>query len=122
MVFNVGTLTALIRGIRENIEAFGGDPQRVTAVGQSVGASSIGSHLVSHRGKIGVPFQKAIMMSGASGLNFNINSNLVANNIAAVAREMNCIRGDIDTKKTLACLREVSLEKLTDVSVNLARQ
>ena len=115
-------LITVIRGVQENIEAFGGDSQRVSAVGQSVGASSIALHLVSYRGKIGVPFQKAIMMSGASGLNFNIDNNLVANNTAAVARELDCIKGDVDTEATLACLRATSLERSTNVSVSLARQ
>ncbi|KAL9112657.1 MAG: hypothetical protein Q9187_007740 [Circinaria calcarea] len=46
--------------VRDNIEAFGGDPENVTAIGQSVGASSIGLHLVSYKGRRGVPFQKAM--------------------------------------------------------------
>lgn len=47
-------------GVRDNIEAFGGDPNNVVAVGQSVGAMAIGLHLVSYSGKRGVPFQKAV--------------------------------------------------------------
>ncbi|KAI0002676.1 hypothetical protein F4779DRAFT_622185 [Xylariaceae sp. FL0662B] len=47
-------------GICDNIEAFGGDPQKVTAVGQSVGAGGISLHLASYEGNRGVPFQQAI--------------------------------------------------------------
>ena len=47
-------------GISDNIGAFGGDPGNVVALGQSVGASSIGLHLVSYSGTRGVPFQKAM--------------------------------------------------------------
>ena len=47
-------------GVRDNIEAFGGDPGNVVAIGQSVGASSIALHIVSYLGKRGVPFQKAM--------------------------------------------------------------
>lgn len=47
-------------GVRDNIEAFGGDSNNVVAVGQSVGAMAIGLHLVSYSGKRGVPFQKAV--------------------------------------------------------------
>ncbi|KAL8934882.1 MAG: hypothetical protein Q9211_004995, partial [Gyalolechia sp. 1 TL-2023] len=46
---------AAFEWVRYNIEAFGGDPNNVTAIGQSVGASSIGLHLTSYRGKKGVP-------------------------------------------------------------------
>ena len=61
-------------------------------------------------------------MSGASGLNFNIDSSLVADNTAAVAHEMNCVKGGPDSKDTLSCLREAPLERLINVSVSLARQ
>ena len=47
-------------GIKHNIGAFGGDLNNIAAVGQSVGASSIGLHLVSFSGTQGVPFQKAM--------------------------------------------------------------
>lgn len=47
-------------GIHDNIDAFGGDPGNVAAVGQSVGAMAIGLHLVSYSGTQGVPFQKAM--------------------------------------------------------------
>ena len=33
---------------------------QVTVIGQSVGASDIGLHLTSFKGKKGVPFQKAM--------------------------------------------------------------
>jgi predicted esterase len=77
---------AAFEWVQDNIENFGGDPERVTAVGQSVGASDISLHLTSFGGTRGVPFQQAIMMSGAPGLNFNTKSDLVTKNSAAIAR------------------------------------
>ena len=62
------------------------------------------------------------MMSGATGLNFNIRSDLVANNTATVARFVGCMKGDPDSKATLACLRGTSFERLMNVSVTLSRQ
>lgn len=47
-------------GVRDNIAAFGGDSGSITAIGQSVGSSDIGLHLVSYGGHRGVPFQKAM--------------------------------------------------------------
>lgn len=60
-------------------------------------------------------------MSGATGTNFNIMSKLVADNTANVAKSLGCTQ-DPDSEATLDCLRNVSLESLTDTSVQLARQ
>lgn len=56
-------LFRLIPGVKNNIAAFGGDPDNITAMGQSVGASSIGLHLTSYRGQRGVPFHKAMFVN-----------------------------------------------------------
>lgn len=60
-------------------------------------------------------------MSGATGTNFNIMSNMVADNTAKVATSVGCT-SDPDSQETLNCLRNIPFEKLTDVSVGLARQ
>lgn len=59
-------------------------------------------------------------MSGASGTNFNIMSNLVADNTATVAKSVGCTQDN--SQAVLDCLRQVPLESLMDTSVNLARQ
>lgn len=61
------------------------------------------------------------MMSGATGTNFNIMSNLVAENTANVAKSIGCTQ-DPDSEATLDCLRNISLESLMDTSVQMARQ
>ena len=58
-------LTALL-WIRHNIEAFGGDPDNITIMGQSAGAMSVQQHCLSPLSE-GV-FHKAVMCSGG-GLN-----------------------------------------------------
>ncbi|KAI2471288.1 alpha/beta-hydrolase [Annulohypoxylon bovei var. microspora] len=113
---------AALEWVRDNIENFGGDPQRVTAIGQSVGASDIGLQLTAFGGKQDAPFQQAIMMSGAAGLNFNTKSDLVANNSATVAQGVGCIKNkDSQSAETLQCLREAPFELLTDLSVTASR-
>jgi len=61
---NQGLLDQLmaLRWVKENIAAFGGDPERVTICGQSAGGMSVACHLNSPMGK-GL-FSGAIMMSG----------------------------------------------------------
>ncbi|XP_039453731.1 juvenile hormone esterase-like [Culex pipiens pallens] len=54
---------AALKWINRYIEFFGGDPNRVTLMGQSAGASSVGYHLYSDR-SMGL-FQQAALLSGS---------------------------------------------------------
>ena len=60
------------------------------------------------------------MMSGATGTNVNIMSKLVADNTANVAQSLGCSQ-DPDSEATLDYLRNASLERLMDTSVQIAR-
>jgi para-nitrobenzyl esterase len=58
---------AALRWVAQHIEAFGGDPSRVTAFGESAGAADIGTLIASPLGT-GL-FQRAILQSGGYQLN-----------------------------------------------------
>ncbi|EDO46238.1 predicted protein, partial [Nematostella vectensis] len=70
---NAGMLDQIqaLRWVKENIAGFGGDPNQITLVGNSAGASSVGLHLLSPLTK-GL-FQKAIMESGTELSPFAVN-------------------------------------------------
>lgn len=54
---------AALRWVKENIEAFGGDPNQVTIAGASAGGVSVDYHLLSNKEKL---FNKAVSQSGTS--------------------------------------------------------
>ncbi|XP_041989034.1 acetylcholinesterase-like [Aricia agestis] len=52
-----------IKWVRDNIGAFGGDPERLTLCGHSSGSSLVDMHLLTERPRL---FQQAILQSGAA--------------------------------------------------------
>ena len=62
--FAIMDMLAALRWVRANIAAFGGDPARVTVMGESSGAASVVALLVSPQAR-GL-FSQAIVLSGAS--------------------------------------------------------
>lgn len=56
-----------LRWVNQNIRAFGGDPNRVTLMGESAGAASVALHLLSAPASQSL-FQQAVMQSNPLGL------------------------------------------------------
>jgi para-nitrobenzyl esterase len=84
--------------VREQIAAFGGDPQRVTIAGSSAGALSVGLHLVSP-GSTGL-FDRAIIQSGPPTLRWRTRDEAEAQG-ARFAAALGCV----DPSQVLACMR-----------------
>jgi carboxylesterase type B len=98
--------------VKDNIAAFGGDPERITAFGLSAGGTFTSLHLVSYGGEQGVPFTQGWAMSGPPATALNMTSDVTELHTRAVAEKMGCSR-DSDLE-TLECLRAVPFEELTE--------
>lgn len=93
-----------LRWIRENIGAFGGDPDRVTIWGESAGAQSIAYHLFSYDGRDDNLYRSAIMESGGpTGAQVQALPYYTAA-VENLTRTVGCW----DAKDQLACLRGLS--------------
>ncbi|KAK3683500.1 Alpha/Beta hydrolase protein [Podospora appendiculata] len=103
--------------VRDNIEAFGGDPENITILGFSAGAHSIGHHIMYYaQTSKRAPFAKAILESGATTARavllpthprhlVQFREFLIAANVAGVPED-----------KIFPALRKLPLETITQAS------
>ncbi|KAF2109765.1 Alpha/Beta hydrolase protein [Lophiotrema nucula] len=104
-----------LQWVEDNIDAFGGDPEKITAYGTSAGGTFISLHTISYAGEKGVPFTQAWSMSGPPGTALNMSSDVTELHTKTVAQNLGC---DIEQdEKTLECLREVPVEKLLQAAM-----
>lgn len=104
---------AALKWIKENIEAFGGDPNSVTIFGESAGGMSTGCLILSPLTE-GL-FHRAIMQSGAP--NSYLGSEAFEPAMVkthSLAEKLNCTNDD--KKKMMKCLRAVSGDAIIEAT------
>ena len=98
-----------LKWVRDNIENFGGNPNKVTIFGVSAGGSSVGLHLLSPLSK--ELFHQAIAESGVDVSPFAIQPTSIGISVAKeLAQKLSCPTGQ--HSEMVACLRE---KKDTDI-------
>jgi len=101
-----------LQWVQDNIASFGGDPTKVTIVGQSAGAMSVLLHLVSPGSK-GL-YHQAIMESDPLAINYRTTSQSqwVTDSLAS---STNC--DSINKGTEVDCLRKLTPEELLEAKV-----
>lgn len=108
---NVGFMDQVmaLKWVRDNIAAFGGDPNRVTLMGESAGAVSAAFHMVSPLSK-GL-FQRAILQSESALYDMAVASKSKVENVTyKMAEFMECPTSNASA--LVECFREKDVMKL----------
>ncbi|XP_078581297.1 acetylcholinesterase-like [Branchiostoma floridae x Branchiostoma japonicum] len=99
----------VLKWVQQNIQAFGGNPDKVTIFGESAGGASVGMHLVSPASR-GL-FSRAIMQSGTGLTDFAFRPSGVADAVS-LAEQLAC--NTSSSRTMVSCLREVEAQVLVN--------
>jgi carboxylesterase type B len=104
-----------IEWVRDNIETFGGDPERVTILGQSSGGLAIGMQILAYGGAKPLPFQQGVAES--QSLEPGITSNFTIDAMTAVVQHVGCNSSGVHSPEAIACLRQLDTGTLLNASL-----
>jgi carboxylesterase type B len=102
-----------LQWVQQYISLFGGDPDRVTVMGESAGGSSIVFHLTSYGGDTKLPFQRAIPQSPA----FQFNINTTAGYELTMGMASNVTGTAISTVAELSLLDAATLKTINEQTI-----
>lgn len=108
---------AALNWVKQNIAAFGGDPERITLVGQSAGAASVRSMIASPMSMD--TFAAAVMMSNLAGDNFatSFSQYFTIEELQDVAvKPILNDTGCANATDALACLKSIDAHTLVNLS------
>ncbi|KAJ3549846.1 hypothetical protein NM208_g297 [Fusarium decemcellulare] len=92
--------------VQRNIKTFGGDPKKITVMGESAGAGSVDALLTAPPDP--VPFRAAIMHSGSAGTRLEPSGSW-----KNATEKAGCDKGDFD--QVLQCMRDLPAMKLKEI-------
>ncbi|KAH7408523.1 Alpha/Beta hydrolase protein [Phaeosphaeria sp. MPI-PUGE-AT-0046c] len=104
-----------IEWVRDNIAFFGGDPEKITIVGQSSGGLAIGMQILAYGGTKPLPFQQGVAES--QSLEPGITANFTIDAMRALVNNVTCNSTDLHSPETIACLREKDTDTLLQASI-----
>lgn len=100
--------------MRDNIEVFGGDPEKITIHGQSSGGVSVGMQTLAYGGTQPAPFQQAICESQA--LEPGITGNFTLVQMQLLVDAAGCNTTDLNSAETIECLRQLNTTTFAQAS------
>ncbi|XP_036428921.1 neuroligin 4 X-linked b isoform X5 [Colossoma macropomum] len=115
---NYGLLDQIqaLRWVKENIQAFNGDPRRVTIFGSGAGASCVSLLTLSHYSED--LFQKAIIQSGTALSSWAVNYQ-PAKYTRMLAEKVGC--NEDDSVELVQCLQNKNYKELIEQSITPAK-
>jgi carboxylesterase type B len=104
-----------IEWVRDNIAAFGGDPKKITILGQSSGGLAVGMHILAYGGKQPLPFQQGVAES--QSLEPGITANFSIDAMSALSEFVGCNSTSVHSAETIECLRQKDTDTLLQASI-----
>ncbi|KAI1313523.1 putative lipase [Xylaria venustula] len=101
--------------VRDHIEQFGGNPDKVTIFGQSSGGLAVGMQIMAYGASKPVPFQQGICESQANEP--GITGKFTIDAMQLMVDAVGCNTSSLHSAETVECLRHFDMETLLNASL-----